>query len=280
VNSPVSNHASVPDPLAPVSAPSNPVNRKVVSKSQSLERGLNVIELLNASEKPLGPREIARQLALSPAIVQRLLNTLNEKHYVRRDAATKRYQIGYQVLGIGASLLAKDLMLLEAGKTLKALAERMGLDAYLATLQDREAIYLLCIQGKGPINVRTQPGDAILLHSTAIGKAILASFSDAEALELLGKGPMKAFTSKTITDPNILVTALDEVRLKGYAVVDEENIPGIVSIGALIGDPSGQTRSAISIAFSPHVSPEFDVHRIGRDMVAAAQQITNALKAR
>lgn len=238
------------------------------------------MELLNASEKPLGPREIARQLSLSPAIVQRLLNTLNEKHYVRRDAATKRYSIGYQVLGIGASLMAKDIMLLEAGKTLTALTERMGLDAYLATLQDRKAIYLLCIQGKGPINVRTQPGDIILLHSTAIGKAILASFSDEEALDLLGPEPLKAFTSKTITDPRALVATLDEVREKGYAVVDEENIPGIASIGALIGDPSGQTRSAISVAFSPHVTPELEIPRIGREIVAAAQQINNALNAR
>lgn len=129
------------------------------------------------------------------------------------------------------------------------------------------------------MNVRCQPGDSILLHSTAIGKAILASFSDAEALALLGSAPLTAFTPKTVTDPEVLVASLERTRQIGYAVVDEENIMGITSVGALIGDPSGQTRSAISVAFSPHITPEFNVERVGREVVETVRRINLALNA-
>ena len=70
--------------------------------SQSLERGLAVLELLDGSETPLGVRELARRLALGPAIVQRLLNTLGSRGYVEQAAETRRYRIGPRALGLGA----------------------------------------------------------------------------------------------------------------------------------------------------------------------------------
>lgn len=248
-----------------------------MTKSQSLERGLMVMELLNQSDKPMGTREIARKLDLSPAIVQRLINTLNEMHYVRRDAATKRYSIGYQVLGIGAKLQTKDAMLLEARKGLEMLNQQMRLDAFMAVLQGQHAIYLLFLPGSGPLSVRCEPGQTILLHNTAIGKAILASMDDDEVRDLLGPGPLRAITSKTITDPEVVIAQLAEVRRNGYAIVEDENILGISSVGALIGDPSAQTRSAISVSFSPHFSPEIKVDALADAVQAAAHRITHNL---
>jgi DNA-binding IclR family transcriptional regulator len=249
-----------------------------MTKSQSLERGLLVMELLNQSDRPMGTREIARTLGLSPAIVQRLINTLNEKHYLRRDAATKRYSIGYQVLGIGQKLQTKDAMMVEARKGLEALQRRMDLDAFMAVLQGRHAIYLLFLPGGGPLSQRCEPGQTILLHNTAIGKAILASLSDDEVRELLGPGPLPAITPKTITDPEKLIAELATVRQRGYAIVEDENITGITSVGALIGDPSGETRTAISMSFAPHFSPDLDVNTLAEAVQSGAESITRNLR--
>lgn len=249
-----------------------------MTKSQSLERGLMVMELLNQADRPMGTREIARVLNLSPAIVQRLINTLNEKHYVRRDAATKRYSIGYQVLGIGQKLQKKDTMLLETRKGLEALNQRLNLDAFMAVLQGRHAIYLLFLPGGGPLSLQCEPGQTILLHNTAIGKAILASMSDDEARELLGPGPLPAITQKTITDPEQVIAQLPQVRQRGYALVEDENIMGITSIGALIGDPSAETRSAISMSFSPHFSPDMDIASLADAVRSGAAGITGNLR--
>lgn len=249
-----------------------------MTKSQSLERGLMVMELLNQSDRPMGTREIARALTLSPAIVQRLINTLNEKHYVRRDAATKRYSIGYQVLGIGQKLQTKDAMLLETRKGLETLNHSMNLDAFMAVLQGRQAIYLLFLPGGGPLSLRCEPGQTILLHNTAIGKAILASMSDDEVRELLGPGPLPAITPKTITDPEEVIAQLPVVRQRGYAIVEDENITGITSVGALIGDPSAETRSAISLSFSPHFSPDINIETLARTVQMGAENITRNIR--
>lgn len=244
-----------------------------MTKSQSLERGLDVVELLNNSTRPMGTREIARQLDLSPAIVQRLLNTLADRHYIRQYAETKRYSIGYQVLSLGASLQGKDTLLVESRKELEALTKEMRLDTYLAVMQDRQAIYLLTIQGDGPVTVRGEPGQIMPLHSTAIGKVLLAAQSDEEALRLLTPGPLRAITEKTITDPYLLVSSLGKVREQGYAVVVDENIMGISSVGAPIRDVAGQVKAAISASFSRHFSPDLEIEEVAGLVMRAAKRI-------
>ena len=244
-----------------------------MTKSQSLERGLDVMELLNASARPLGTREIARQLDLSPAIVQRLLNTLAERHYIRQNAETKRYGIGYQVLNLGSSLQGKDALLVESRKELEALTKEMRLDTYLAVMQDKQAIYLLSIQGEGPVTVRGEPGQAMPLHSTAIGKVLLAALSDEEALRLLTPGPLRAVTEKTITDPYLLVSSLAKMREQGYAFVVDENILGISSVGAPVRDSSGQVKAAISASFSRHFSPDIRIEEVADLVMRAARRI-------
>lgn len=245
-----------------------------MSKSQSLERGLELLETVNQAERPVGTRELARMLDLSPAIVQRLVNTLAERHYLKRDPDTKRYTIGYQTLVFGASLMRRDNLLIEARKELDEVTRKLRVDSYMATLQGRRAIYLMCLTGDAPVSVRCEPGDVIPLHSTAIGKCILASFSDEEVLGIIGTAPLPAITARTITDPMRLLEELRLTRERGFAVVQDENIEGIISVGALIKLPASNPLTAISLSFSPYFSKDIDIDEAAAVITAAARRIS------
>ncbi len=248
-----------------------------MSTSQSLDRGLDVLELLDKAPRPLGIREISRQLDLSPPIVQRLINTMSRRRYIRQDPETRRYSIGYQILGIGASLQSKDILLLEGRKEMIRLTQRMRVDAYLGVQQDDHAIYLLCVQCDGPVAVRSEPGQLLRLHSTAIGKILLAAHDDETALALLGPGPLPAITPVTITDPRSLVASLGRVRAEGLAVIENENITGITSVGAPIRDSRGDVCAALSVSFSPHFTPEIQVSDVAAMVKEAAAKISENL---
>jgi DNA-binding IclR family transcriptional regulator len=101
--------------------------------------------------------------------------------------------------------------------------------------------------------------------------------TDDEVRELLGPGPLQAITPRTIVDPEELISQLAVVRRNGYATVEDENIIGISSVGALIGDPSAETRSAISVSFSRHFTPDITIESIAGVVQLAAQQITRNL---
>jgi IclR family transcriptional regulator, acetate operon repressor len=76
------------------------------------------------------------------------------------------------------------------------------------------------------MRLAAKPGDRDYLHSTALGKAILATIGESEARRLLRAAGMPRLTSHTITRPDAFMTALEEVRRHGYAVDDEENEEG------------------------------------------------------
>jgi len=242
-----------------------------------LARGLDILELLDKSPKPMGVREISRHLDLSAAIVQRLINTLSEYDYVAQDPETRRYFIGYRAFGLGWSLTAKDRLISIAKPELDMLASQHLLNSYLGVRRDRRAIYVLSVQSDGPIAIRSAPGSLTYLHSTALGKVLLAALPDEEARRLLTAEPLAQVTPQTVTDPESLMAELAVIREQGYATVRSENIQGVVSVGAPIRDTSGAVVAALSTAFPEWSTPEFTIDEVATLVLASAGRISQTL---
>jgi len=230
-----------------------------MNTSQSLERGLMVLELLNNSPTPLGVREVARRLEISTTIVQRLVNTLAEYHYLEQVAETRRYRIGPRALGLGSSLLRHDKLISSANAELQRLANEHGLSGFLCGLRGARAVYLLAVQSHGPVAITAIPGETAYLHSTAMGKALLAWMGNDAVTELVGKEALLKLTPKTIDTMPALIDDLAEVRRRGYATSIEENLPGVISIGAPIRNADGGVIAALSVAFAGTASSEADL---------------------
>lgn len=216
--------------------------------SQSLERGLMVLELLDQPGATLGVRELARRLDLGPAIVQRLLNTLHARGYVEQLDSTRTYRIGPRAAGLGVHLMRDDALLADAREELDQLAAEHQLNGFLGAVRRGRLVYLLAIQSHGPIAIRNAPGSIAAFHSTAMGKAILAALPPAQAQALLGPAPLPRLTAQTMTDPAALRRDLDNVATRGWAFVDGENLAGVISAGAVIRDRSGRVVAGLSVA--------------------------------
>lgn len=248
-----------------------------MSGSQSLERGLAVLELVDTSATPLGVREIARQVGLSPAITQRLVNTLCTHRYLRQHEDTRRYSIGYRALTLGTSLTRTDSLIVAANAELQKIAGAKKLNGYLGILRANRAVYLLAVQSEGPVAIRNEPGETTYLHTTAMGKVLLAALSDEQASILLGPGPLQRITDATKIDPVQILEELQAIRLKGYAEVVDENILGVNSLGAPIYDATGQVRAALSVAYARHFEPDMSIEQAAAIVKAAAERISQAL---
>lgn len=218
--------------------------------SQSLERGLQVLELLDKAPEPLGVREMSRSVGLSPTIVQRLVNTLAQHGYIHQDAVLKKYMISYKAFGLGWRLTRDDRLISASIRELQELATKHLLNAYLAILRGNRAVYLLAFQSEGPVGIRSVPGSEAFLHSTAMGKVLLATIPSAQARKLLTSEPLKRLTEKTETNANRIMTELEQIRKKEVAIVRGENIPGVTSIGVPIRDFSGKVVASVSTAYS------------------------------
>jgi len=253
------------------------VSGKKMAGSQSLERGLEILEVLDKAATPLGVREIGRRLNISATIVQRLVNTLAALHYVVQDPETKRYSIGYRVLGLGWTLMKKDPLITASQPHLERLARSHLLNGYLAKLHGNRAVYLLSMQSEGPIAIRSAPGSLAWLHSTAMGKVLLAAMPPEQAYAVLSSEPLPQLTPNTIVDIDALMKQMEEVRTSGVAISNSENLVGVVSVGAPLRDGSGQVVAALSVAYTPWSAPEMSTEKAAELVVDSALQISSAL---
>jgi DNA-binding IclR family transcriptional regulator len=250
---------------------------KASAGSQSLERGLDVLEVVEAEGSEIGVREIARRLALSPTIVQRMVTSLAKRGYVDRDAETSRYRLGYRALALGAHSGSGSDYIVSARRELEHLARDHSLNGFVAVLHGGRAVYLLAVQAEAPLAIKVAPGSEMPLHSTAAGKVLLAAQSDAEARKLLGTGKLAAITPHTVTDPAAVVAGLAKVRKQGFATVSEENIRGVLSVGAPIRDREGKVLAALSVAFPKYLDAAVTLQSITPLVVAAAHRISRAV---
>jgi len=233
--------------------------------------------ILDKAAAPMGVREIARQLDVNATIVQRLINTLSQNHFVTQDQDTRRYSIGYRAFGLGWSLTKKDRLISVAKPELDMLASRYQLNGYLGVLRGSRAVYILSTQSEGPIVIRSVPGSETYLHSTALGKVLLAGLPDDQVEKLLTGERLEQVTPKTCTDPAILIEQIRQVRRQGYAMIAGENISGVVSVGAPIRDASERTVAGLSTAFAEWASPEFDLAKIITLVKESARRVSQML---
>lgn len=247
--------------------------------SQSVARGLAVLDLLADSGEDIGVREIARRLALAPSIAQRLISTLAASGYVEHASDGQKYRIGYRTFQVGRTFLAKADLRGTSLPELQAMSERDEVNAYLGVLRDNSMVYLEALQSRGPIAIRSAPGSRGDLHSTAFGKALLAQLPDDEVRRLLGPEPLRALTNKTKTSVASLLKELNEVRRTGYAISDQENLLDVFAVGAVIRDASGEAVAAISGALPRNQLDAKSRQNLCRIVAGAAERISARLGA-
>lgn len=244
--------------------------------SLSLERGLAVLQLLK-DHGAQGVREMSRRLGLSPAAVQRLLNTLSEHGYAEQDAESRRYRLGVAVLGLAYGAQDQNRLIIASRVELDNLALEHGFNGFAGIRRGAAAILLLCVQGPGPIVIRANPGDPCLLHTTAIGKALLVGMSADQICELIGEGPYEKPTPRSITELDTLVSQVRLARSVGYTTSLNESIMGVCSYGAPILDDTGQPVAAISVAFPRDAMTRARFTEAGELVKAAACRIAARL---
>lgn len=248
-----------------------------MSGSLSLNRGLMVLEELNASVEPLGVRELARRVELSAPAIQRILNTLGEFGYVEQDCETRRYHLGYGVLALAQRLLGRDRLIELAQPELQALASKGHFNAFLGVRRGSLGLYLRAVQSDSPVVIRSAPGETMTLHATALGKALLLGMPDKALAEFLKELPLEKLTPRTVVDAGRLAEQIRTARKIGYSTSLDENIVGVISIAAPICDADEAVVAAISVAYPRGVGPQVEIAETGELVMAAAKRISASL---
>lgn len=229
-----------------VDAPAQPVAR--VPRVQSLDRALQLLELLGAAREPMGLADLAELVQVDRSTAHRLLGTLGQRGYVNQDARTRRYSLGLKIVELGRHALEGLSLRAVARNYLRELARESGESANLIVRAGRQAVCVELEPSPSILSVTNEIGAVFAPHATAAGKVLLAHVGEADRLAWLGAAVRPAFTPRTLTDLAALTSHLQQVTRQGFAVDDEESHLGVRCVAAPIYDHRGAVVAALSLS--------------------------------
>jgi DNA-binding IclR family transcriptional regulator len=250
---------------------------KIPTTATAVERALDILEASAQRREGLTNSEISRRLAIPKSSASYILRALDRRGYLRRDSATGRYRLGLRLLSLGKDAQASVDLAEVALPFMRALVERIHMTAHLAVLDHGEAVYVEKVEAAGFFKVNTWVGRRMYLHSTSVGKALLAWMPKSEAEAILRQQDLKKRTPKTITSVPRLVAELERVRDLGHSVDDEENSLGARCVGAPIFDSTGVVVAALGASGTLTQTDDANLARIVESLKDAARKISRQL---
>ncbi|TCP45041.1 IclR family transcriptional regulator [Tamaricihabitans halophyticus] len=247
--------------------------------TQTLIRGLRILQKLAEQERPVGVGELSKQLELPKSTMQRLLRTLEQEGWteVSEDPIT-RWRLGPRLFTIvrhnESSRRLRDVAL----PFLQRLGEQTRETIHFV-IGDNGSQVVLIERVDSPQAVRTYNpiGSSAPLHATSSGKAWLAMLSDDEVRSILAR-PLKKLTNQTLDDPEALMREVTENRKRGYAVNVAENRPDVCAIGAAVAGLFGRPVAAIAISVPKFRFEEAQIPHWGELVRDTAREISDALR--
>jgi DNA-binding IclR family transcriptional regulator len=221
--------------------------------------------------------EISRRLEIPKSSASYILRTLERRGYLRRDAESGRYRLGLKILSLGGDAQANLDIAEIALPFMRTLVERIHLTVHLAVLDQGEAVYIEKVEAPGFFKVNTWVGRRMFLHSTSVGKCLLAWLPKQEIETIAKQQGLKKRTPKTISSVVKLLADLEQVREHGYAVDDEENSLGARCLGAPIFDATGGVAASLGASGTLTQVDEANTPRILDALKDTARKISRQL---
>jgi DNA-binding IclR family transcriptional regulator len=215
---------------------------------QSVERALQILDLFDEQTTELKITEISDRMGLHKSTVHSLLKTLQVHHYVEQNPENGKYRLGMKLFERGNFVIHSLDIRQIAKKYLVELAAQTGQTAHLVILDGKEGVYIDKVEGTQAVILYSRIGKRVPIHSSAVGKVLLAFKSSEEIREILHDYTYKRQTPNTITNESDFRRELEGVRSKGYAIDHQENEPGVRCIAAPIRNHSGHVIAAVSLS--------------------------------
>ena len=234
---PVSRGARPATAAAPTHAADSPAMRL-----------FSLLETIAAKDRLVSLQGLVDETAWPKPTLHRMLQQLESAGLLLREGDGRHYSSGPRLRRLAESLLLHSSHHGARHRVLRQLVDDVGESCNITALAGSEVMYLDRVETHAPLRFYLQPGSRVPLHCSASGKMFLAQMSPAQRQRLLAHVPLERCTAKTITDLKALEAELKQVRKQGFAIDDEEFLPGLVCVAVLVPAGAVKARSTLCVA--------------------------------
>ena len=201
----------------------------------------------NYQTEALSVAEISKAVGMSPSKVSRMLGTLEGEWLFEREERNGKYRLGIMIFELGVAYAYHFPLRKIMRPHIEQMATEIQVTVSWGILKKNRVIVLDRIQNI-PIDVLAyRVGLNMPVHSTSIGKVLLAYLPEEECKRILKSIDLNKVTDATLTEPKKIIQHLKMIRERGFATDEEETYEGINCISVPIRNGSGQVICAISL---------------------------------
>ena len=222
------------------------VVRRTAPGESVTSRALGLLDAFDDTHRVLSLSQIARRADTPLATTHRRLRDLVDGRLLQQRT-DGLFEIGARTWHLG--LLARPTSMREAALPyLQDLASRTGHTVHVGVRDGLFALIVDRLAGSRSTTTRHLPGSRLPLHSTAVGKVLLAFAPEVVQEQVLAH--LTAVTPYTVTDGEVLRRQLAKVSRARLAESVQQNRLGVESLAVPVFGASGTVMAAIGVIAS------------------------------
>ena len=206
-----------------------------------------LLEVIAEKDQPFSLQGIVEEIGLPKPTVHRMLQQLEGVGVLQREGDGRHYSTGVRLRRLASNLLINNTYHGARHNVLRQLMEEVGESCNLTAFTGSEVVYLDRMETVAPLRFYLHPGSRVPAHCSSTGKLFLAQMTPMQRRRLLAHMPMIKYTNNTETDPVKLEQELEVVRRNGYAIDNEEFLPGLLCVAVLVPAAEGRSNLAVAI---------------------------------
>lgn len=242
---------------------------------RAVERTAKLLEALaEGNGRPKTLSELAQQAGMPEPSTLRYMATLTRLGLAEHqgDGSLGHYRLGIELFRLAERSVGTPDVRAIALPFMRELRDRYQETVNLAAFRQHRLVIVEALEGLRSIRQGAQVGDQDRLRSTALGKAILASYPEEEALALLHEEGPATCTPKTILTDRAMLRELRIIRDRGYAIDDEESEVGLRCVGIAF-QGRRESRFGLSISGPSHLFSLAAAHDAGPVLVNIGESV-------
>ncbi len=245
--------------------------------ANAVERTFSILELVAESANGLSNSDISRRLKLPKSSASYILRVMEKRGYLIRNDG--KYRIGLKLLSLTRGILSQTDVREVAKPILNQFLRKSRMsEAHLAVLDNGRAVYIEKVEAENSfIKMDIWVGHRLPVHTTAIGKILVANLSDEEVLKILELRGMEKKTRRSITNQVKFLQEIEKVRKYGFAMDNEENSLSVRCLAAPIFNQQGITIAALGTSSTILELDETHLPKVVELVKDAAQKVSEKL---
>lgn len=241
----------------------------------ALDKTVRIFEYLSHQEGATFS-QIYQDLNLPKSSTSSLLSALVMHGLLRQEYG--KFYLGLRLHRWGDKSIEQFDLRKVAEPFMIELRDKTDLTCHLGILDGLSPVYISKLENRQPINIRTWIGKKLPLHSSGVGKALIAWLPEDQIDLLLPAEPFPKYTETTIMNKKQLKNELAKIKKQGWAYDNQEDSQGVHCIAAPIFNKYDQPIAAISISGVLFQLPIDKIEEYSILVRQACKKITDCLK--